>query len=721
MLKVNMPGQRIAAAASSAVSSTASAGGAGTTFGLEIGKNAAGSTDIAVNSSPTSGTVALTSTAGGSISTTYYTGGSGVVANPAEPILPLERLNIGVSGKALRGVGFRSGSYSDLADIIPLTSSPTTESSRGFASFYSQTFYPTQAWTIGGFGALSGGTSNLAAIVGQYRSNGPGTVSGTLRLFSSMSYRTYYLDQGWAQSIATREAGVAPAPQILQVTNERLSPTAVRVRVFAASDPSIGVQEVWITYTDQAHPGSWQSIDLAAVPGDPGYWSATANLPETAVFMAQAVSATGLVSLDTNDGAFYPVAPLIPQAPPAAPTSTALVALSPPVAGIYGQPASFSARLTTQGGSALGNRQLRLSIGSQSAFAVTNEAGEATLTIILSQPSGSYTALISFASEPGYTSASLALPFAIEKEDSALTISPASSVITTGSGTGISAKLTDAGGAPIVDRTVIFIGTGTSSSFGQSVKTGPNGQAILGVVSWPVDTYSVRAYFVGSLPLPDGSVNLTDLFYNSSFSSAASLTILPLPETTIIAGPSGTVAATKATFKFTGSGGNGTLHFECSLDGSPFTTCVSPKTYTGLAMGDHLFLVQAIDAQGTADPTPASVNWTISANGQTLYRARQDGERIVIERNIALAGLGDYDGAPVDGWAVVGRTSDRYDDGVLGGFYEQDDIPYVVVCFEERRRGHRCILMTPHSLDRVQQGQPRILDVVRDPMPYQAM
>ncbi|MEI7771456.1 MAG: hypothetical protein WCI67_15805, partial [Chloroflexales bacterium] len=193
------------------------------------------------------------------------------------------------------------------------------------------------------------------------------------------------------------------------------------------------------------------------------------------------------------------------------------------------------------------------------------------------------------------------------------------------------------------------------------------------------------------------------------------------PETTITSAPHGTVAAATATFKFTGSGGSGFLRFECSLDGSPFAACTSPKAYSGLVVGDHLFLVRAIDASGTADPTPASVNWVISVSGQVLYRARQDGERIVIERNTALAGLGDYDGAPVDGWAVVARSSGIDDDGVLSGFYEQGGVPYVIICNEARNRGHRCVLMTPRSLAVVRQGQVRLLAVVRDPIPCPAL
>jgi hypothetical protein len=68
------------------------------------------------------------------------------------------------------------------------------------------------------------------------------------------------------------------------------------------------------------------------------------------------------------------------------------------------------------------------------------------------------------------------------------------------------------------------------------------------------------------------------------------------------------------TFEFTGEdnlGGSGVDHFLCSLDGSPFTVCTSPKTYTGLASGSHTFRVAAVDVAGNVDPTPASFTWQV--------------------------------------------------------------------------------------------------------------
>ena len=91
------------------------------------------------------------------------------------------------------------------------------------------------------------------------------------------------------------------------------------------------------------------------------------------------------------------------------------------------------------------------------------------------------------------------------------------------------------------------------------------------------------------------------------------------PETMIDSGPSGTVTDTSAGFDFSSSEANST--FECSLDEAPFTSCASPKAYTGLGSGSHTFQVRATDSAGNVDASPASRTWTVEstpANTQTF-------------------------------------------------------------------------------------------------------
>jgi parallel beta-helix repeat protein len=82
------------------------------------------------------------------------------------------------------------------------------------------------------------------------------------------------------------------------------------------------------------------------------------------------------------------------------------------------------------------------------------------------------------------------------------------------------------------------------------------------------------------------------------------------PETTITGQPASGMADTSATFTFAANEAG--AFFECSLDGAAFVSCASPAAYTGLAIGNHTFLVRAIDAAGNVDATPASVTWTIA-------------------------------------------------------------------------------------------------------------
>src|SRR6185436_8435821 len=84
------------------------------------------------------------------------------------------------------------------------------------------------------------------------------------------------------------------------------------------------------------------------------------------------------------------------------------------------------------------------------------------------------------------------------------------------------------------------------------------------------------------------------------------------PETTITTGPSGSTQSPSAQFAFAASQNRST--FQCSLDGSAWASCASPKPYGGpLSDGQHTFAVRAIDASGNVGPTPAARTWSVEA------------------------------------------------------------------------------------------------------------
>ena len=106
-------------------------------------------------------------------------------------------------------------------------------------------------------------------------------------------------------------------------------------------------------------------------------------------------------------------------------------------------------------------------------------------------------------------------------------------------------------------------------------------------------------------------VAATDLAGNTDPTPASytwTIDFMP-PDTTITSAPPVTTNSTSATFSFTSTEANS--NFRCSLDGAPTGGCTSPQTYTGLHSGSHTFEVQATDAAGNSDLTPATHAWTI--------------------------------------------------------------------------------------------------------------
>ncbi len=86
------------------------------------------------------------------------------------------------------------------------------------------------------------------------------------------------------------------------------------------------------------------------------------------------------------------------------------------------------------------------------------------------------------------------------------------------------------------------------------------------------------------------------------------------PDTQILAGPSGPTRSNSATFSFSSPDAGTGAVFECSLDRAGFSSCSSPRTYTGLAEGEHVFEVRVKDRVGNVDPTPAIRTWRVDTD-----------------------------------------------------------------------------------------------------------
>ncbi|HEY1247959.1 MAG TPA: Ig-like domain-containing protein, partial [Nitrososphaera sp.] len=75
----------------------------------------------------------------------------------------------------------------------------------------------------------------------------------------------------------------------------------------------------------------------------------------------------------------------------------------------------------------------------------------------------------------------------------------------------------------------------------------------------------------------------------------------------------GTTKSTSMTFTFSGTDTGGVDHFECSLDNSNFTICISPILFNSVNLKDglHTFEVLSEDNSTNKDPSPASFTWTV--------------------------------------------------------------------------------------------------------------
>jgi hypothetical protein len=80
------------------------------------------------------------------------------------------------------------------------------------------------------------------------------------------------------------------------------------------------------------------------------------------------------------------------------------------------------------------------------------------------------------------------------------------------------------------------------------------------------------------------------------------------PRAVITSAPEGTVASRNARLAFTAT--PAASRFQCSLDGSAFVACHSPRSYSRLSRGSHTFAVRALGAAGTPGRA-ARARWTV--------------------------------------------------------------------------------------------------------------
>ena len=507
--------------------------------GLTLGLRFA---DLAINPTLTPATRSLVNTNAltQTIVATYLVGGDALMLNPTEPVLPLIKRNVSVPGSVLRGVGFRQGTYSDLFDVIPLTSAAATEVRGIQFPFRSQAFYPTRAWNTNYFDVLANGpvdgVTRLMVIPAQFRGDGLTEIDGTLRHYSAMDFRLFYSDnvtiypRSGAASPAANTPALAAPPAIVQVT-AITSTTSITFNISVTSDPSVGVQAVWVTYTGAAGPfyGSWQSLDLTQNPLDSTLWSGALALPggqnwQDVRFIAQAVNGVGLVTMVTNFGDYF-IPGVDPGQSSGATQPTNLALLAPPASGPYGTPATFSAQLTeaasvslrfssTEGGGAgVPGQIVEFGLGSQRRQALTDANGVATVQfplVGLVQPD---LLRVSFAGSSDYKQSAVQTPFTIVKQSTSLTVGPTPAAGQYSDDTNLQATLLAGVDRPMAQRSVFFVAGALAETLSatSSVITDYAGRAPAGPINLPAGSYPVTVYFLGVIPVGGGdTVTLED-------------------------------------------------------------------------------------------------------------------------------------------------------------------------------------------------------------------
>jgi len=187
------------------------------------------------------------------------------------------------------------------------------------------------------------------------------------------------------------------------------------------------------------------------------------------------------------------------------------------------------------------------------------------------------------------------------------------------------------------------------------------------------DTTSPYSLSWNSASVADGSATITaramDNSSNMTTSTGATVTVNNTPvDTTITAGPSGSVNSTSASFSFTATVTGST--FACSLDGSAFSACTSPKAYSGLTNGSHTFQVRATNPSGFTDPTPASRTWTMDTVApDTTITVGPSGSVNSTSASFSFTSTeaGSTFACSIDGGAFSSCTSPKAYSGLTGG------------------------------------------------------
>ena len=479
--------------------------------------------------------------------------------------------------------------------------------------------FPQTIWNPNYFSTLlSGGVNTeLALTPVQYMSDPGSTTTDTRLTYSDVDLRLFYSNN--TMSYGANTPALAAPPTISGVTSTTAGPE-VNVSATVAGDPSAGIQEVWVTYTNPGGPNGWASMDLTQSALTRRCGQARSLTPramnpsQDAIFMVQAVNGVGEVSMNNNDG-YYFTPSFTPGAPPAVGSNAYTLNVGGAAGGQYLGNATVSGALALTGpGTAtdLAGQSITFSLGATTVAGTMNSSNEATAVIPLIEPPGTYTVSASYAGDAGDQPATGSGTLTITPAPTAVALSaPATGQITSGVNSGLTATLTT-DGVPLPQKPVYFevstpakggtpgtvVGTGIGITNGSGVaQAGP-------ITVLPGDIgagYSVTAYFgASSVPVPGGTAgetyNASDPDYSASTSNSAIVSVAD-PSQTISGTHAGSLSITSGqlvvvTGKVTGAvsvGSGGALEVEGgTISGALSASGAAVLTLCGASVGGAL-------------------------------------------------------------------------------------------------------------------------------------
>ncbi len=399
---------------------------------------------------------------GGTTIASYFDADGNIQTSPLVPIEPRVVVGVPASGSVARGVVVLRGTYSDVAPFRPLVEIPVTEVRESRPNFITTVFRPGLVATLNSFVS----PPSVVFTPFQYISDGL-SVSGTGRPWSSVTGRAYFSSRIDPAALA--------APPVIYNTLVTQDGTKVRLDVMVGGAADPGLEAVYATFTATKGTlnGKWDSIVLterSRATGTVGVviryvgfidTAATAADPTDVRLFIQAVGGTGLVSVASNQGAYYRIVNQTVSA--AAPKIGTTLTLQAPAPAAYASRIPLSARLADPSGNPVSGKTIKFDLGGTASSATTGLDGTASGSLLVSAEPGSYQVTADFVEDLSFLASSASQPITVTPATA--TLAPAGSFLAVENSDSVVIATLTAGTVRLHEQPVV-IGLGAAGSVG---------------------------------------------------------------------------------------------------------------------------------------------------------------------------------------------------------------------------------------------------------------